>query len=1165
MSDENQNISSDLEDSARKERQLASDARDAGKRIKDHRDKNKQNENDAKGGSAGKDAGAGADNNKKGSGDDKKKKDGDDKKKGDSGKKGNNQGPKSGKPDGKGLKPGNSPGKNLKNAAKNAAAGGGSGTPSLIGNKGENAAKGAKIAAKGFKKAAVAILSNPVGRIAVFIVIICLAFSILVSSLPSIIWNLMFHVDDKIDPIKDTKIEEELKDTDMEAKEEEWAEIISSHLTDSHDAVYDRIKEQCAKDGVDFEATKGTIVDSTDFLGRDQAKGMDTQYQCEQALYDKLKKKGYTPTAALSVMAASVYLTKADPTYGLNIEGSKYETDSLTSKRTDSTSEAGMLKFPAGSFEKYILKQNPELKNKPSKLKDKMCEINVQADYFDYLVKEKMGKKGRKDFIKQTDLSLAIKTLQSNLTQLDGSNYKSLSSIAKTLKSKHLIGSQKAASGDATGQRIVDYALQFADKTPMYRYKLDGPNNYEITTKPGHGIQCAGFVSVILDHFGLNSWGVAKDTATLKRGLEKANAKKVDKNNMQPGDIVFFNNKSNTRIEHVGIYAGNNKLVSASSPETGITQRPLSYHSTNCNPPRHISYVYRIAKNTNKTVETDSAASGNTDNSAATSNPAAERAKKKLSELQAKSNYPAKEIKTLKPEIEKQYKAHKDVIDKSYKIIIDAGISPAAAAGMLGNAWQESHWNPEAVSNDGFDSYGVFQLTGSRQADMKVWIPKQGGKIKSTEWQTKYVVHEIKDKDGSQHNAFYRYGVTYHTLDKYMYDFYKTDVLDSYEKFASCDDILQTTINYCASCERPEYGARPGASANLPARYAAAEVILEKCGGITGDGSSGDPSNTGAGSRQMATILSAFSVKEDQLYPMEAEMKAQEKDQENAEKIVDFFSWLDEKTGTKGYGVGETVGMFVAGKYTEFKQYQRHPDPKGDLEKLLKDGGDKLYDVEYGDIIEDDEGKKIYASVEIRPATSDTIIKSVFKMDPTATYETEDGKLLADKDTTVEDAVTTLTDNHMEMLYGNHDYGGGVSGDTGSGEVGSPLPPGKPINVVSPFGYRFHPVDHVWKGHEGADLECPSGTTVYAANNGKVKIARWYYGYGNCVCIEGEGKETRYGHLHSFLVSEGDTVKRGDPIAISDNTGKSTGPHLHFEVRINGQPVDPIPMLKKQS
>lgn len=392
MSDENQNISSDLEDSARKERQLASDARDAGKRIKDHRDKKKQNENDAKGGSAGKDAGAGADNNKKGSGDDKKKKDGDDKKKGDSGKKGNNQGPKSGKPDGKGLKPGNSPGKNLKNAAKNAAVGGGPGAPSLIGNKGENAAKGAKVAAKGFKKAAVAILSNPVERIAVFIVIICLAFSILVSSLPSIIWNLMFHVDDKIDPIKDTKIEEELKDTDMEAKEEEWAEIISSHLTDSHDAVYDRIKEQCAKDGVDFEATKGTIVDSTDFLGRDQAKGMDTQYQCEQALYDKLKKKGYTPTAALSVMAASVYLTKADPTYGLNIEGSKYETDSLTSKRTDSTSEAGMLKFPAASFEKYILKQNPELKNKPSKLKDKMCEINVQADYFDYLVKEKMYK-----------------------------------------------------------------------------------------------------------------------------------------------------------------------------------------------------------------------------------------------------------------------------------------------------------------------------------------------------------------------------------------------------------------------------------------------------------------------------------------------------------------------------------------------------------------------------------------------------------------------------------------------------------------------------------------------------------------------------------------------------------------------------------------------------
>ncbi|HEX3102233.1 MAG TPA: peptidoglycan DD-metalloendopeptidase family protein, partial [Pyrinomonadaceae bacterium] len=110
--------------------------------------------------------------------------------------------------------------------------------------------------------------------------------------------------------------------------------------------------------------------------------------------------------------------------------------------------------------------------------------------------------------------------------------------------------------------------------------------------------------------------------------------------------------------------------------------------------------------------------------------------------------------------------------------------------------------------------------------------------------------------------------------------------------------------------------------------------------------------------------------------------------------------------------------------------------------------------------------------------------------------------------------------------------------------------------LSSGFGNRFHPIDKMIKFHAGLDLAVPLGTPVGAAANGVVKFAGRDGGYGNLVIIQHpDGKETRYGHLSKILVAQNDNVSAGQQIALSGSTGKSTGPHVHFEVRENGQVV----------
>ena len=116
--------------------------------------------------------------------------------------------------------------------------------------------------------------------------------------------------------------------------------------------------------------------------------------------------------------------------------------------------------------------------------------------------------------------------------------------------------------------------------------------------------------------------------------------------------------------------------------------------------------------------------------------------------------------------------------------------------------------------------------------------------------------------------------------------------------------------------------------------------------------------------------------------------------------------------------------------------------------------------------------------------------------------------------------------------------------------------------VTSEYGNRWHPISQKWSFHTGIDVGADGGTPIYAAADGKIISRGWIGGYGETIIIDhGDGSKTLYAHMSSRSVSAGQTVYQGQAIGVTGSTGNSSGPHLHFEIIINGSNVDPLGYL----
>lgn len=120
------------------------------------------------------------------------------------------------------------------------------------------------------------------------------------------------------------------------------------------------------------------------------------------------------------------------------------------------------------------------------------------------------------------------------------------------------------------------------------------------------------------------------------------------------------------------------------------------------------------------------------------------------------------------------------------------------------------------------------------------------------------------------------------------------------------------------------------------------------------------------------------------------------------------------------------------------------------------------------------------------------------------------------------------------------------------------------VKLTSSYGMRVHPVLGGRRAHKGIDLAGPVGTPIYATADGVISKAEWFSSYGLYVSIEhGGALQTRYGHMSRLNVASGQRVRKGEIIGFIGTTGRSTGPHLHYEVRVNGEAVNPIPYMQQ--
>ena len=254
-------------------------------------------------------------------------------------------------------------------------------------------------------------------------------------------------------------------------------------------------------------------------------------------------------------------------------------------------------------------------------------------------------------------------------------------------------------------------------------------------------------------------------------------------------------------------------------------------------------------------------------------------------------------------------------------------------------------------------------------------------------------------------------------------------------------------------------------------------------------------------------------------------------------------------------------------------------DKKIDYEKELKkalekyvDSGGSFYTLDYerdedGNILVRTEDDKSYVTPILIELDLDSIAEEIFDIDEDAIYINSGGAYTAgdvdsDARITNKEAIDKiLTATHRLLFDESFDMTDEIYLSDFGGVLEWPAP--GITYLTDTYGTRLHPILKTWIKHEGIDIGTPEGSIVVSAGDGTVTYAGWYSGYGYYISIDhGGGITTAYGHLKTIGVSAGDKVSRGQHIAYSGNTGRSTGPHLHFEVRIGGKSVDPEKYVK---
>lgn len=225
------------------------------------------------------------------------------------------------------------------------------------------------------------------------------------------------------------------------------------------------------------------------------------------------------------------------------------------------------------------------------------------------------------------------------------------------------------------------------------------------------------------------------------------------------------------------------------------------------------------------------------------------------------------------------------------------------------------------------------------------------------------------------------------------------------------------------------------------------------------------------------------------------------------------------------------------------------------------------------------DGRLMYETVSFRLVSEIRTYDTIYRYDyeftdwgNEVTWERQEVERVSDK-TKLNDALAWYAGGELDEVTvylieqtaysfntGEMSWSFGVLGSASEGQIAT-----WPVTgvITSGFGYRIHPVYGSIQYHSGIDIAANTGTPIPAIERGKVILAGWSGGYGLCVMIEHEeGYVSVYGHCSRVLVNVGQNVRRGQTIAEVGSTGVSTGAHLHFEIRINGECVDPTPWME---